>query len=84
MLPAVVPTARIWTFHYNANYHTEAPVVDILGVGKVLLQVLQARGRLILTAMRSRAVNSLQEDSTTRPLIFIASCFGGLIITQVI
>jgi hypothetical protein len=43
MLAAVVPTARIWTFHYNANYHTNAPVVDILGVGKVLLQVLQAR-----------------------------------------
>lgn len=43
MLPAVVPTARIWTFYYNTNYHTEVPVVDILGMGKVLLQVLQAR-----------------------------------------
>ena len=43
MLPVVVPTAQIWTFHYNANYHIKVLVVDILGIGKMLLHVLQAR-----------------------------------------
>ena len=40
MLPTVVPKARIWTFDYNANYHSNAPVVDLLALGETLLRSL--------------------------------------------
>lgn len=40
MLPAVVPKARIWTFDYNANYHSNASVVDLLALGEMLLRSL--------------------------------------------
>lgn len=42
MLPAVVPKARIWTFDYNANYHSNASVVDLLALGDMLLRSLSA------------------------------------------
>jgi len=40
MLPIVVPKTRIWTFDYNANYHSNAPVVDLLALGEMLLRSL--------------------------------------------
>ena len=44
MLPAVIPNVRIWTFDYNANYHSNAPVVDLLALGETLLRsILEVR-----------------------------------------
>ncbi|MCJ1251264.1 hypothetical protein MMC30_008495 [Trapelia coarctata] len=40
MLPTIVPKARIWTFDYNANYHSNASVVDLLALGETLLRSL--------------------------------------------
>ena len=42
MLPAIVPKARIWTFDYNANYHSNASVADLLALGEMLLRNLSA------------------------------------------
>ena len=40
MLGAVVPKACVWTFDYNANYHSNASVVDLLALGEMLLRSL--------------------------------------------
>jgi hypothetical protein len=40
MLPSAIPEGRIFTFDYNANYHTEAPVETLLGQADNLLNLL--------------------------------------------
>jgi len=66
MLPAALPTARIFTYDWNANYFAHAPAQTLLGHADTLLGLI-AEGR----------------GSQTRPIIFIASCFGGLILAEV-
>lgn len=68
MLPAVVPSARIYTFSWNARYYADASVARIENVAEVLLSNLKSQRD--------------KQDTHSRPLIFIASCFGGLIITK--
>ncbi|KAK0639874.1 hypothetical protein B0T16DRAFT_383637 [Cercophora newfieldiana] len=67
MLPAALPSARIFTYDWNANYFADAPVQTLLGHADTLLGLIAA-GR----------------GSQTRPIIFIASCFGGLILAEAI
>jgi hypothetical protein len=67
MLPSVVPHARIWAFDYNSNYSTNAQKVKLTALGDILLAFIQ---------------NS-KEEFGTRPLVFIGSCFGGLVVAQV-
>ncbi|KAK4162839.1 putative kinesin light chain [Cladorrhinum sp. PSN259] len=67
MLPAALPTARIFTYDWNANYFADAPVQTLLGHADTLLGLI-AEGR----------------GSQTRPIIFVASCFGGLILVEAI
>ena len=69
MLPKVVPQARIWVYDYNSNcYSDNAQEVDILDLGQTFLEILWIE--------RS-------EDFGRRPLIFVGSCFGGIVIVQV-
>jgi hypothetical protein len=68
MLPAVIPNARIFTYDWDANYFRDAAVETLLGHGKTLLNLVAQRPG---------------PDVATRPLLFIASCFGGLILAQV-
>ncbi|MCJ1224820.1 hypothetical protein MMC12_001466 [Toensbergia leucococca] len=68
MLPNVVPSANIFTFTWNSNYYKNAPIVRIQDVAEVLLSKLQSQRD--------------KENTHPRPLIFIASSFGGLIITK--
>ena len=49
MLPAVVPMARIWTFDYNANYHSNASVIDLLALGEMLLRSLSDMRKNVCT-----------------------------------
>lgn len=37
MLPKVIPSARIYTFGWNANYAADAPAIHILNVAELLL-----------------------------------------------
>ncbi|KAK0741212.1 P-loop containing nucleoside triphosphate hydrolase protein [Schizothecium vesticola] len=68
MLPAALPEARIFTYDWNANYFEDAPVQTLLGHADTLLRLIVAEGR----------------GSQTRPIIFIASCFGGLLLAEAI
>ena len=69
MLPEVVPQARIWAYDYNSScYSDNAPEVDILALGDTLLEILRGA--------RDKGVGK-------RTIIFIGSCFGGILIAQV-
>ena len=41
MLPRVVPSARVFTFNWDAEYYKNAPVVRIQDVADTLLRKLQ-------------------------------------------
>ena len=41
MLPDIVPSARIYTFSWNANYSKDATVTRIANVAEVLLSKLE-------------------------------------------
>jgi hypothetical protein len=68
MLPKVLPQARIWAFDYNFNYSSNAQHVSVMDLGQVFLDMV-----------RGKKDGQLGE----RMLIFIGSCFGGIIVAQV-
>lgn len=68
MLPTAIPEARIYTYDWNARVFDHAPVQTLLGHADNLLgQVAAERG----------------QSSEACPLIFVASCFGGLVLAEV-
>lgn len=67
MLPRVMPHARIWVFDYNSRYSSDAQVIRIKELGDVFLQFMWDR----------------RDELGKRPIIFIGSCFGGIVIAQV-
>ena len=69
MLPKILPQARIWVYNYNSNcYSDNAPEVDILGLGESFLE---------------RLWFAKSEDVGNRPIAFVGSCFGGIVVAQV-
>ena len=69
MLPKAIPQARIWVYDYNSKcYSDNAQEIDILGLGQTFLEVLWI---------------TRSKDIGRRPLIFVGSCFGGIVIVQV-
>ncbi|KAM4068139.1 NB-ARC domain-containing protein [Hirsutella rhossiliensis] len=68
MLPAVMPQARIFTYDWNANFDRDAATQGLLGHADGLLENLHMR--------RSK------DGSNDRPIIFVASCFGGLLLCR--
>ncbi|KZZ99028.1 Ankyrin repeat protein [Moelleriella libera RCEF 2490] len=68
MLPAVVPKSRILTYDWNANYDTTASTDRFLGHADTFLD----------------RISNEREKSERRdaPIIFIASCFSGLLVAQ--
>ncbi|KAH8748415.1 hypothetical protein F5883DRAFT_239074 [Diaporthe sp. PMI_573] len=68
MLPAIIPNARIFTYDWNANFHQDASAQGLLGHADDLLETLHIR--------RSK------DDSINRPIVFVASCFGGLLLCK--
>ncbi|KAI9691166.1 MAG: hypothetical protein M1822_008786 [Bathelium mastoideum] len=67
MLPAVMPEARILRYGYESAW---------FGPDAMRQRVSTVAKRLLLTLRRKR------KDSPLRPLIFIAHCFGGLVVLQ--
>ena len=61
MLPAVVPKARIWTFDYNANYHSNASVVDLLALGEMLLRNLSEVRTKVSSLRCARSIAKLKK-----------------------
>lgn len=41
MLPKIVPSARIWTFNYDSQWLSSAPVTRLILVAETLLTILQ-------------------------------------------
>lgn len=67
MLPSVVKEARIWAFDYNSNYSHDAQTVKIDGLAVTLLNCMKNR----------------RGDFESRKIIFIGSCFGGIVVAEV-
>ncbi len=71
MLPRVVPQARVWVYDYNSNcWSDQAGTVTLLAHGDVFLDLLWA-------------TMAMDQQIGRRPLIFIGSCFGGIVVAQV-
>ena len=69
MLPKTIPEGRVWVYNYNANcYSDKAQEADILGLGESFLEVLWI---------------AKDKDIGKRALVFIGSCFGGIVVAQV-
>lgn len=69
MLPNMVPQARIWAYDYNSNcYSDNAQEIDILALGYTFLEILRG---------------AQDEGVGKRMLVFIGSCFGGIVVAQV-
>lgn len=67
MLHHVVPQARIWVFDYNSRYSKDAQVVRIKDLAGVFLDFIKDRST----------------ELGTRQIVFIGSCFGGIVVAQV-
>lgn len=67
MLPKAVPEARIFTYDWDASFFKDAPVQTLFGHATTLLNDLVAEYR----------------GAKIRPIIFVASCFGGLVVAKV-
>ena len=69
MLPRVIPQACIWAYNYNSNcFSDNAQEVDIVGLGNTFLEMMRAKS---------------ESGIGKRQLVFIGSCFGGLVIIEV-
>ncbi|KAF2663510.1 ankyrin [Microthyrium microscopicum] len=66
MLPLAIPTARIWTFDYNANYSDNAQQVTLSGLASTFLSHLKDNF----------------EELRGREILFIGSCFGGIVVAD--
>jgi len=67
MLPAVAPFARIMRYGYQSQW---------FGEGAMRQKASTVAQRLLLALRRRR------EDYPLRPLLFIAHCFGGLVVLK--
>jgi hypothetical protein len=68
MLPSIIPQARIFTYDWNANTFSNAATEGLLDHAKTLAdKLVEERG----------------QKAQINPLIFIASCFGGLLLAKV-
>ncbi|KAG9228858.1 hypothetical protein BJ875DRAFT_342435, partial [Amylocarpus encephaloides] len=69
MLPSVVPNARIMRYGYMSRWYGDEAICQ---------KTSTVAQRLLMSLKRARKVPVLQ----SRPLIFVAHCFGGLVILQ--
>ncbi|KAI1129789.1 ARM repeat-containing protein [Nemania abortiva] len=67
MLPSVTKNARIFTYDWNANYDDDSPSSTLLGHADGLLESLRIQRK---------------KDKGKDPIVFIASCFGGLLLIK--
>ncbi|PQE28652.1 and NB-ARC domain-containing protein [Rutstroemia sp. NJR-2017a WRK4] len=83
MLPALVTNARIMTFNYDSNwYGDDAIKLRLVHVANDLSRELERQRRVRL--VKACPLNLIYfQDCSSRRLIFIGHCFGGLVIEKV-
>ncbi|KAF3026352.1 hypothetical protein E8E14_006358 [Neopestalotiopsis sp. 37M] len=69
MLPASIPDCNIWTYDWNGDYCVDAPVETLLGQAQEFLQSIESK---------------ILVKEKIRPIIIVASCFGGLVTIKAI
>ena len=67
MLPTILLHTRIWTYVYNSNCYSD-------GAQEVDILGL---GQVFLEILWSNGIDGL------RPILFVGSCFGGIVVAQV-
>ncbi|RTE78459.1 hypothetical protein BHE90_007052 [Fusarium euwallaceae] len=67
MLPSVLPDCRILTYDWNANIDKDAATQSLRGHATTLLDKLHI---------------DRDESGKNTPILFIASCFGGLLLAE--
>jgi hypothetical protein len=70
MLPKLFREASIYTYDWDADYLHDAPVKSLASHAETFLGLISVHQR------RRRQLGR-------RPIIFIASCFGGLVLSEV-
>ncbi|CAG9986691.1 unnamed protein product [Clonostachys byssicola] len=73
MLPAAIPNSRIFTYEWNSGFDQNAAMKNMAEHADELLRQLYK--------LRT-APDSTGPDGETRPIIFIAACFGGLLLLK--
>lgn len=68
MLPAVVPNARIWTFNFESMWWGRRSTQNLESLGNQLRRFI----RLTLPEV----------EGQTRPIVFVAHSFGGLVVAR--
>ncbi|KAI6080921.1 hypothetical protein F4821DRAFT_250494 [Hypoxylon rubiginosum] len=68
MLPEAMPEARVMTYDWNADYDRTASSDIFLGHADTLLDRIH--------------INRKKTKRLDRPIIFVASCFGGLLLAK--
>ncbi|KAK0745442.1 P-loop containing nucleoside triphosphate hydrolase protein [Schizothecium vesticola] len=69
MLPATVPNARIFTYNWRAEFSKDAVELTLRDHAEAFL-------------LDFRALREAKREPLRRPVVFIASCFGGLVVIK--
>lgn len=79
MLPSRLPNSRILTYDWPAGVDdNRTAVASIFQQSRSFLEQLQLKRDGV-----TRGTDILQPVTSQRPLIFIASCFGGILLAKV-
>jgi len=88
MLPKFVPNARIFTYNWHANYSRASVDLTLQDHAySFLLDLRAARQKVSFKIvsqvwMNSFLTNTQEDEAFDRPVVFIASCFGGLVVIK--
>lgn len=85
MLPGRLPNARIMAFGYDSIWFGQDPIkVSVSNIATRLLSTLQSVRKVGGLRIPQLALsNTALQDSFERPLVFVAHCFGGLVVEKV-
>lgn len=88
MLPLKIAKSRIFTYDWPAGVGRDAALASMFNHSSHLLSSLTVtRAETVHTCYQHhllKAGTNFLQGTTTRPIIFVASCFGGLLLAKVL